>query len=167
MISIVNEVEDNLLPKGLVEEIEKTIGYVLMEEGVEFPPEISVLIIDNEKIKEINQETRGIDEVTDVLSFPMLDYAEGKTYKDLYINHIFGPEYFDGEALVLGDVVLSLEKAEEQAKEYGHSLKREICYLVVHSVFHLLGYDHMTKMDKDKMRDAEERVLSALAITRD
>ncbi len=167
MISIVNEVENHLLPEDLAEEVERTIKSVLLDEGVKFPPEISVLIIDNEKIKDINRETREIDQVTDVLSFPMLDYEEGKTYKDLYSNHVFGPEYFDGDALVLGDVVLSLEKAEEQALEYGHSLKREICYLVTHSVFHLLGYDHMTKTDKDKMRDAEERVLLSLAITRD
>ncbi len=167
MISIVNEAEDSLLPEGLEEEVRKTIEQVLLDEGVRYPPEISILIIDNEKIKEINEETRGISEATDVLSFPMLDYDEGKTYRDIYINHVFGPEYFDGDALVLGDVVLSLEKAKEQAIEYGHSLKREICYLVAHSLFHLLGYDHMTQADKEKMRDAEERVLRALAITRD
>lgn len=167
MISIVNEVEEEVLPENLAKDVEMTIGYVLSHEGVTYKPEISILVIDNQGIKEINKDTRGIDEVTDVLSFPMLDYDEGKTYQDLYTHHVFGPEYFDGEALVLGDVVLSLEKAKEQANEYGHSLKREICYLVAHSVFHLLGYDHMTKEDKIKMRDAEEKVLKALAITRE
>lgn len=167
MINIVNEVEEHLLSHELQEEILKTIEVVLDDEGVLHVPEISVLIVDNEGIKEINEETRQINEVTDVLSFPMIDYEPGKSYKDLYLNYEFGPEYFDGEALVLGDVVISLDQAKAQAKEYGHSLKRELCYLVAHSVFHLLGYDHMVKEDKEKMREAEERVLIRLAITRE
>ncbi|NLB20117.1 MAG: rRNA maturation RNase YbeY [Clostridium sp.] len=167
MISVVNELNDGLLPEELEEEIKKIIELVLKDEGVVHPPEISVLVMNNQQIQEINQDTRGINEITDVLSFPMIEYEEGKTYKDLYVNFNFGPEYFDGDALVLGDIVISIDRAEEQAKEYGHSVKRELCYLITHSTFHLLGYDHMIKEDKQKMRVAEERVLQALAITRE
>ena len=167
MISVVNELNGDFLPEGMEEEIKKTIALVLKDEGVVHPTEISVIVVDSQQIQEINSDTRGIDEVTDVLSFPMIEYEEGKTYRDLYVDFNFGPEYFDGDALVLGDIVISLDRAREQAREYGHSLKRELCYLVTHSTFHLLGYDHMIEEDKKKMRVAEERVLQALDITRE
>ena len=126
-----------------------------------------MLLVDNDAIKEMNKEYRNIDKETDVLSFPMISYEEGRVFRDEYLNHQFGPEYYDGEALLLGDVVLSMEKANEQALEFGHSLKREACYLTIHSILHLLGYDHMTDMDKQRMREAEERILHALDISRE
>ena len=86
-----------------------------------------------------------------MLSFPMLDYPKDKAFKDVYKNYEFDETYMDGEELVLGDIVLSLEKALEQSKEYNHSFKREASYLVVHSVLHLLGYDHMEE-DEKKVR---------------
>lgn len=167
MINIENEQETVKVPSDLEEAINLTINQTLLDQGVLYEASVSVLLVDDESIREINRDTRNIDKETDVLSFPMIDYEPGKTYKDLYLDHDFGVEFFDGDALVLGDVVISMERASEQATEYGHSLKREVCYLVVHSILHLLGYDHMNDTDKDIMREAEERILSNLKITRD
>ncbi|MFH5836072.1 rRNA maturation RNase YbeY [Proteiniclasticum sp. C24MP] len=167
MINIENEQNLVEVDEMLLEAISDTIKYTLDDQGVSYEGEVSVLLVDNETIREINRDNRDMDKETDVLSFPMIDYAEGKTYRELYADHAFGVEYFDGEALVLGDVVLSMEKAVEQAEEYGHSVKREVCYLVVHSVLHLLGYDHMNESDKIRMRAEEEKILNVLDITRE
>lgn len=96
----------------------------------------------------------------------MLDYPKDKAFKDVYKNYEFDETYMDGEELVLGDIVLSLEKALEQSKEYNHSFKREASYLVVHSVLHLLGYDHMEEDEKKVMRKREEEILGQLDIRR-
>ena len=102
------------------------------------PYQISLLFVDNEEIREINKETRGIDKATDVLSFPMLDYPKDKVFKEVYKDTKFNEIYLDGDELVLGDMVLSLERAKEQSIEYNHSFNREVCYLVVHSILHLI-----------------------------
>ena len=149
-----------------VEELKKVILYALKEEEVEVPTEISLVFVDNEEIREINNDTRNIDRETDVLSFPMLDYEDKKVFKEMYKNYDFDVTYKDGEDIVLGDIVLSLEKALEQSKEYNHSFQREASYLVVHSVLHLLGYDHMVEEDKTVMRRREEEILEKLNITR-
>ena len=96
----------------------------------------------------------------------MLEYEENKVFKDIYLGYDFDATYKDGDNLVLGDIVLSLEKALEQSKEYNHSFKRECSYLVVHSVLHLLGYDHMNEEEKTIMRKREEDILSKLDIRR-
>ena len=124
------------------------------------------MFVDNEEIREINRDTRGIDNATDVLSFPMLDYPKDKVFKDVYKNTKFNEIYLDGDELVLGDMVLSLERAKEQSIEYNHSFIREVCYLVVHSILHLLGYDHMEEEEKKKMREKEEKILGGLNISR-
>ncbi|MGL5615403.1 MAG: rRNA maturation RNase YbeY [Sarcina sp.] len=144
----------------------KTIEFALKEEEVDKPCEISLVFVDNEEIREINNQTRGMDKATDVLSFPMLDYPEDEVYKDAYKGYNFNESFYDGDELVLGDIVLSLERAEEQRVEYNHSFERECSYLVVHSVLHLLGYDHMEGVEKIKMRNREEEILSKLNITR-
>ncbi|MFQ9615744.1 MAG: rRNA maturation RNase YbeY, partial [Clostridium butyricum] len=109
----------------------------------------------------------NIDRETDVLSFPMLDYDNKKIFKEMYKGYEFSQSDFDGEELVLGDIVLSLEKALEQSLEFNHSFEREASYLVVHSVLHLLGYDHMEEEDKVIMRKREEEILNELNITRE
>ena len=149
-----------------VEELKKVMLCALKEEEVEVPTEISLVFVDNEEIREINNDTRNIDRETDVLSFPMLDYEDKKVFKEMYKNYDFDVTYKDGEDIVLGDIVLSLEKALEQSKEYNHSFQREASYLVVHSVLHLLGYDHMVEEDKIVMRRREEEILEKLNITR-
>lgn len=156
-ISVTEELE------GTIEEI---IHYALEEEKVKIPCEVSVVFVDNEEIREINNETRGIDKVTDVLSFPMLHYPKGKVFKEVYIDHRFETMDLNEDNLILGDIVLSLEKTEEQREEFGHSFLREVAYLTVHSVLHLLGYDHMEDAEKNIMRKREEEILNKFNLTR-
>ena len=125
-----------------------------------------MLFVDNEEIREINKENRNIDKVTDVLSFPMLDYEEDKVFKDMYLNYEFDETFKDGDELVLGDIVLSLERALEQSIEYNHSFEREASYLVVHSVLHLLGYDHMEDEERQIMEAKQREILEHLQIMR-
>lgn len=150
----------------LINIINEVCDVALKDEEVTIPYQISLLFVDNNEIREINNETRGIDKVTDVLSFPMLDYPENMVFKNVYKNKKFNEIYLDGEELVLGDMVLSLERAKEKSIEYNHSFEREVCYLVVHSILHLLGYDHMNDEDKAKMRTREEEILGKLNIKR-
>lgn len=154
----------------VTEEMQKkicdTIEYSLKEEKVNVDYEISLIFVDNEEIRNLNKQHRNIDKSTDVLSFPMLDYTDGKVYKEMYENFKFDETYLDNNYLVLGDIVLSLERAKEQSEEYEHSFIREVCYLSVHSILHLLGYDHMAEDDKIKMRKREEEILEKLNIMR-
>lgn len=167
MIYVDNRQDKFVVDEKLINKLQDVINLALKEEKVTLECEISLLFVDNEEIKEINRENRGIDRETDVLSFPMLDYPKNKVYKDVYVDYRFDTTFFDGEELVLGDVVLSLEKVEEQRIEYNHSFEREACYLVVHSVLHLLGYDHMEDHEKNVMRAREEHILSLLNIKRE
>ena len=118
---------------------------------------VSVTLTNPENIKNINNEYRKIDKSTDVLSFPMFEKDEiEKMVKEQ------NWEYTD----ILGDMVISIEQVENQAKEFGHSFERELSYMVVHSFYHLMGYDHIKEEDKEKMRPKEEYVLNELGITR-
>ncbi|MFU0825390.1 rRNA maturation RNase YbeY [Clostridium sp.] len=156
------EVDDDILKS-----VNDIIEYALKEEEVNIDTEISVIFIDNEQIRNINKEQRNIDRVTDVLSFPMLDYPKGKVYKNVYKDNNFSPADLNEGRLVLGDIVLSLERAKEQSEEYGHSFLREVCYLTIHSVLHLLGYDHMEDEERSIMREREEKILEKFNITRE
>lgn len=149
-----------------IEKISKICDFALKEEEMNLEYQISLLFVDNEEIREINNETRNIDKETDVLSFPMLDFEDKKVYKEMYLDFEFDETFKDGNEIILGDMVLSLEKALEQSIDYGHSFEREVSYLVVHSILHLLGYDHMIDEDKKKMRKREEEILNKLSITR-
>lgn len=166
MIYVDNRQEKIEVDEKLVDLLKNVIEFALKEEEVDVECEVSLLFVDNDEIREINNETRGIDRATDVLSFPMLDYENKKVFKEMYKNYEFSQSDCDGEELVLGDVVLSLEKALEQSKEFNHSSEREASYLVVHSILHLLGYDHMEEDDKVIMRKREEEILNKLNITR-
>lgn len=166
MIYIDNRQDKIEIDENTLNTLEEIIKYALKEEEVHINTEVSVILIDNNEIKEINKETRDIDKVTDVLSFPMLDYPKGKIYKEVYKDYQFDDSYLDEGELVLGDIVLSLERAEEQSKEFGHSFLREVCYLTIHSVLHLLGYDHMEDDEKAIMRKREEEILNKFSIKR-
>jgi probable rRNA maturation factor len=166
MIYIDNRQDKVSVDQDLENEILEIIEYTLMEEKVNIPCEISMIFVDNEEIKEINKEMRNIDKVTDVLSFPMLEYTEHKVFKDLYSDIKFDISELNEGNLVLGDMALCLPRALEQSDEYKHSFKREVCYLVVHSMLHLLGYDHMEEDDKCKMRSREEEILNRFNINR-
>lgn len=166
MIYVDNRQTKINVDKELIDQLTYVIEFALKEEEVNVKSEVSLLFVDNDEIREINNETRNIDRETDVLSFPMLEYSENKVFKEQYKDYEFLPSDLDGEELVLGDIVLSLEKALEQSKEYNHSFEREASYLVVHSVLHLLGYDHMKDDDKIIMRKREEEILGKLNILR-
>lgn len=166
MIYVDNRQDKVKIKKIEIEELKRTILFALKEEAVLILTEVSLLFVDNDKIREINKRTRGIDRSTDVLSFPMLEYPRDKVYKESYKDFYFDETYMDGDDLVLGDIVLSLEQALEQSKDYEHSFEREASYLVVHSVLHLLGYDHMEEREKKKMRKREEDILNKLNISR-
>lgn len=166
MIYVDNRQSKIDITEAEVEELKKVINNALVEEEVTIPCEVSLVFVDNEEIREINNETRGIDRATDVLSFPMLDYENKKVFKECYKDFDFDITYKDGNELVIGDIVLSLERAKEQSIEYNHSFQRESSYLVVHSVLHLLGYDHMKEDDKKIMRKREEEILNKLNICR-
>lgn len=167
MIYVDNRQEKINADEKLVDLLKNVIEFTLKEEEVDVDCEVSLLFVDNDEIREINNETRGIDRATDVLSFPMLDYEDKKVFKEMYKNYEFSQSDFDGDELVLGDVVLSLERALEQSEEFNHSFEREASYLVVHSILHLLGYDHMEDEDKLVMRKREEEILNKLNITRE
>ena len=141
--------------------IRKVIRTALAAEGVDFPCEVDVLLTDDAGIHQINKDMRDVDRATDVLSFPEFELTPGQ---------LPAPEDADpGTGLVpLGDMAISMEHVAAQAKEFGHSGRRELCYLVVHSVLHLLGYDHLDEGPmKAQMRQREEAILAQLGITRD
>ena len=141
--------------------LRKVIRTALQAEGVDFPCEIDVRITGDGGIRELNRELRQVDKPTDVLSFPALELRPGELPDP-------AEDADPGTGLVpLGDMVISLERAAAQAKEYGHSNRRELAYLAVHSVLHLLGYDHLDEGPmKRQMREREEAVLAELGITR-
>ena len=167
MIFIDNRQKEIDVSDGFISHLEKVIEFVLKEEQVKEKCEVSLVFVNNYEIRNINRETRNIDKVTDVLSFPMIDYKKGKDYKDLYLNFNFDSMFFDNGNLVLGDIVISLERALEQSIEFNHSFFREASYLVIHSVLHLLGYDHMDEIEKRAMRNREEYILNKLNIPRE
>ena len=166
MILIDNRQNKIEVTKELETVIKDVIEYTLCEEKLSIDNEVSVIFIDNEEIKEINKKYRGIDKITDVLSFPMLNYPENKVFKEVYINYKFDQSDLYDEKLVIGDVALSLERAKQQSEEFGHSFIRECAYLTVHSVLHLLGYDHMKEEQKNIMRKREEEILNNFSLSR-
>jgi probable rRNA maturation factor len=121
--------------------------------AVKDPVEISVTFVDNETIRTLNRDYRGVDQVTDVLSFAQEEGAE-------FIQ-------LQGAPRMLGDIIIALERAVEQSNEYNHSLEREVGYLTAHGLLHLLGYDHQTEEERHKMRELEELVMVELNLTRD
>jgi probable rRNA maturation factor len=166
MIFIDNRQDKVCVTEELEKTIEAVIQYTLKEEKVNMPCEVSVIFVDNDAIREINRENRNIDKSTDVLSFPMLEYPKASVFKEVYLDYNFHPSDLDEGDLILGDIVLSLEKVEEQRLAFGHSFLREAAYLTVHSVLHLLGYDHMEADEKNIMRRREEEILTNFSISR-
>ena len=150
------DIEDNI-------EYEKTISKVLEKcfEVEHLPIDkllVSIILTESENIRKLNKEYRNLDKATDVLSFPMFEKEEidGMVQERTW-------EYND----ILGDMVISIPQVEIQAKDYGHSFERELSYMVVHSFYHLMGYDHIKEEDKELMRPKEESVLNELGIIRD
>lgn len=145
------EIEED---KSLESMIIETAQIALSIENASCDVELSVVITDNENIREINNEQRNIDRATDVLSFPGYEKDEWDEIK------------LTSDLIYIGDIVISKEKVEEQGIEYGHGFNREFCYLVAHGMFHLMGYDHMNDEEKAIMRSKEEEVMKKLNLER-
>ncbi|SHI88507.1 rRNA maturation RNase YbeY [Lutispora thermophila] len=141
--------------------VEKIVKAVLDYEKWDEDFEVSISFVDNKEIQTLNKEYRNIDAPTDVLSFPMLEYDEEVSDDEILSDE----EYIDAE-MPLGDIVISTEKAIEQAKEYGHSQEREIAFLLVHGMLHLLGYDHLNAEDEKIMFQKQDEILNVLNIKR-
>jgi len=143
---------------------DKVINAALDYEECPYEAEVSLTLVDNNRIHDINKEFRDIDRPTDVLSFPMVEYDDAGEFTFLEDeDDCFNPE--TGE-LMLGDIIISLDKVEEQAIAYGHSFTREYAFLIAHSMLHLMGYDHMTDDDASIMEAKQRAILDNLNITR-
>lgn len=147
---IENEQTAILIPEALIGLLETAIVKTLQEENITEDVEISMLIVEDEAIQAMNKAYRSKDQVTDVLSFPMFEADEEIVAGDL-----------------LGDIVIAAPRASEQALEYGHSFEREMCFLTVHSMLHLLGYDHeLSEEDETLMVEKQEKILTSMGLTR-
>ena len=150
---------DNRTDFEITPETEKLFNDVITESlrYEEFDPqcEISLSIVNNDEIQEINKQYRNIDAPTDVLSFPLLTFEEGEQ-----------ADVNENDEIMLGDIIISIEKAISQAEDYGHGLKRELAFLTAHSMLHLMGYDHMEDDEREEMFEKQEAILNNLGITR-
>lgn len=157
MAVMINDRQSLYETSKVKELIESVVLTALQIERKNEKYEVSVTLVDDDMIREINREYRNKDVPTDVLSFPLLENGEAGTEID---------KDLDTGEIVLGDIVISLERADEQSKEYGHSFEREVAFLTVHGMLHLLGYDHEREDERQEMRAREENILDALNIKR-
>lgn len=146
--------------------ISKVVDMAMDTEDCPYEAEINVILTDNEEIKNINKSYREVDAPTDVLSFPMVDYETPADFSHLEDNT---DDYFNPETgeLLLGDIIVSVEKVVTQAQEYGHSKERELGFLIAHSMLHLFGYDHMEEEERRVMEEKQRMILDKLGITRE
>lgn len=145
---------------------EQVATAVLDTEHCPYEASVNLVITDNQGIREFNRQYREIDRETDVLSFPGVDYDAPSDFSGVEsaVSDYFDPE--TGE-LMLGDMIISYEKAKEQSEQFGHSFRREIAFLIAHSMLHLCGYDHLSPEDAVLMEEKQEMILEQLGITRD
>lgn len=157
------EIDDSLKKR-----IESIIKEIADSEKFDYQFEVNLLITDNKGIKEYNTRYRQIEKATDVLSFPNLDFNEPGRYEVLE-EPMAKVNYYnlDTDEVILGDIIISYEKIISQAKEYGHSETRELCFLIAHSMLHLLGYDHMETKEAKVMETKQKEILEKLGITKD
>ena len=167
-IYIENEYEGEasfLTREEYTEAAQSVCGEALRSESCPFAAEVNVLLTGDEEIRRMNQEFRGIDQSTDVLSFPLAEYEEPACFDGFEEQEdLFDP---DSGNLMLGDIVISVDTCVRQAAEYGHSLLREYAFLLAHSMLHLMGYDHMAEDEAAVMEARQEAILERVGITRD
>ena len=150
----------------LISHMQAAADYAVIAEGVHAECFACVRLCDDTSICEINARERNINRATDVLSFPSIQFPAGKTAHDC--EELLRQEYDDEQnACFLGDIIISIPRAKDQAREYGHSAAREAAYLLVHGICHLFGYDHIEEKDKVKMRKKEEEILASVGLMRD
>ena len=143
----------------------RVIEFALEHEEFPYECEVNLTLTDNEGIREINRTYREIDKPTDVLSFPLINYEKAGDFSALEENYDdnFNPD--TGE-IMLGDIIISIEKVKEQAYSYGHSIEREFAFLILHSMLHLFGYDHMTEEEAAIMEEKQKIILDKMKIFR-
>lgn len=150
--------------------VKKVLGEAFKKEVIPFNFFVLIAFITSEEIKEKNSEYRNIDKSTDILSFPVFEKDEIKSLiqfnKDKTLDLSINLKPYTNNIWSIGEIYINLEKIEEQAKEYNHSFERELAYILIHGFYHLLGYDHLTKLDQDIMREKEESILKSLNISR-
>lgn len=153
-------------PFSVEETVRMVCEAVLESENCPYETQVNVVLTDNSGIREMNRECRGIDRETDVLSFPNVDFEQEGVFD---IDEDREADYFDPDTgeLMLGDILISVDKVMEQAQNYGHSVRREFAFLVAHSMLHLCGYDHMEEAEAKVMERKQEEILAGLGITRD
>lgn len=159
-VAVLNQQNKIKVGKKLKDLISAAAGATLKFFDLRTDVEISVMLTDNEEIRTLNKLHRNIDRPTDVLSFPMFEYDEKGDIEEDYA------EISEMGEICIGDIVISLERAEEQAEEYGHSFEREVGFLTVHSMLHLLGYDHMTPEDEEEMFGYQREILDKMGLAR-
>ena len=157
MIYIEKETETEFDFSDSDETIKTAVGAVFADKELPEELDVNVLIVDEAEMQEINRENRGIDSPTDVLSFPYYDFEE---------PGVFEGEVYEDEENILGDIIICAQRVISQAAEYGHSQRRELAFLIVHSMLHLTGYDHMEESDGDIMRAEEKRMMEIIGISR-
>lgn len=162
---IENETEEKF-PFSVEDTVLSVCEAVLEEEKCPYEVQVNVVLTDNEGIRKLNRECRGIDSETDVLSFPNVDFVTEGVFD---IDEKNEADYFDPDTgeLILGDIMISVDRMKEQAESYGHSIRREFAFLVAHSMFHLCGYDHMEAEEAAVMEKKQEKILTEIGITRD
>ena len=151
--------EENAFSQTCLQAIERAVE---REVETDIPLLVEVALVDEEEIRRLNRETRNLDKVTDVLSYPALEREVGERIR----GKDYPFEQDENGRLTLGSIAICTARAREQAEEYGHSFERELYYLLVHGIMHCLGYDHETDDDRVKMREREEKVLSFAGLTR-
>ena len=153
------------LPFSEQEVAEAVISETLDYEDCPYEVQVNIILTSNDEIQQINLEQRGIDAPTDVLSFPMIEYAYPSDFSVLETD---GFDSFDPDTgeLILGDIVISVDKVIEQAEKYNHGVKREYAFLIAHSMLHLFGYDHMDEVEREHMEFKQDEILNRLGITR-
>lgn len=165
MVSVQYECETDISLELDCEALAKKVAQSVLElENCPYDSQVNLVLTDNSGIHEVNRQFRGIDAPTDVLSFPMIPFETPADYQILDQDESFFD--LDTEELLLGDIMISAERVISQAEDYGHSIKREFCFLVAHSMLHLLGYDHMVPKEAAIMEQKQEAALEKLGITR-
>ncbi len=153
------------LPFSEQEVAEAVILETLDYEDCPYEVQVNIILTTNEEIRQINLEQRGVDAPTDVLSFPMIEYAYPSDFTVLEGDSMDNFDPDSGE-LILGDIVISVDKVMEQAEKYNHEVKREYAFLIAHSMLHLFGYDHMDEVERENMEIRQDEILNRLGITR-
>lgn len=153
------------LPFSEQEIAEAVITETLDYEDCPYEVQVNIILTNNEEIQQINLEQRGVDAPTDVLSFPMIEYAYPSDFTVLEADQMDNFDPDTGE-LILGDIVISVDKVIEQAEKYNHDVKREYAFLIAHSMLHLFGYDHMEELERETMELKQEEILNRLNIVR-